>query len=581
MIDQLVYPHNLKNKVNEIVDEVNIVKQVDTIADLQGLTGVVGQQVSVASYHGLNDLSGGGTFVWGTGRHNGGTFIDPNRAFPTDWSDQGQLAAWFADSGVDVPCWSRPEDNLVVVTNFGAKGDGASNDSKPLQKSADVAAGALNRLVWLPKASIGVYVIEDALVFAGARRFDGDNISIKASATFTGATVPVLPSGTLVLGAMLVFLVGNFDDITGVQRERVFIGSGINLDCNESVERGLYIERMPYSHIACNVDRSTAGAGAIDIGPYCWGSHLDNNTIENFTEAAIKIGVGNNGLLISCPKIWGRNKTGVQGINVKDNANCNGILVSGGFIEKITDGAYVGLLNGPIQFSGVDFEVIGRNVIRAVGDESQPAGRKVGPITLDNCYLDAVGSKLYADRAKIVVRGSRLRLNNDFETVNNGLIFSENNEFENTSPVIVAGSNVIMDEERSWNPVLWDDSFSSGEGQTTTISVGSYKRVGNEIHVKGHIQLSALGTLTGTEAARIGPLPVAASATASSHSVTSIGYASGLALTEAAGLTGYVGVGANYINLQKFSVTTGTTNVLISEIGATGQLVFSVVYLVD
>jgi hypothetical protein len=120
MIDQLVYPHNVKNKVNEIVDEVNIVKQVDTIADLQGLTGIAGQQVSVASYHGLSDLSGGGTFVWGTGRHNGGTFIDPNRAFPSDWNDQAQLAAWLVDSGIDVVGFKRVINGDYYVEMFGA-----------------------------------------------------------------------------------------------------------------------------------------------------------------------------------------------------------------------------------------------------------------------------------------------------------------------------------------------------------------------------------------------------------------------------------------------------------------------------
>lgn len=93
---------------------VRNVNQVDTIADLYELTGTVGQQVSVASYHELSDLSGGGTFVWSTGRHNGGTFIDPNRAFPTDWNDQAQLAAWFADSGVDVVGWGRQYDTLSM-----------------------------------------------------------------------------------------------------------------------------------------------------------------------------------------------------------------------------------------------------------------------------------------------------------------------------------------------------------------------------------------------------------------------------------------------------------------------------------
>lgn len=108
---------------SESLSVSTMVKKVDTIADLQGLTGTIGQQVSVASYHGLNDLSGGGTFVWGTGRHNGGTFIDPNRPFPADWNDQAQLVAWFADSGSDISGWKR-QHTSISFDDFGADSKG-------------------------------------------------------------------------------------------------------------------------------------------------------------------------------------------------------------------------------------------------------------------------------------------------------------------------------------------------------------------------------------------------------------------------------------------------------------------------
>lgn len=102
---------------------------VDTIKDLHGLVGVEGQQVSVASYHGLDDLSGGGVFVWTQGRHNGGTFIDTNRTFPTDWNNQSQLTAWFSESSSSVSGWGRIYDNTVSAYDFGAKRDGSTDDS--------------------------------------------------------------------------------------------------------------------------------------------------------------------------------------------------------------------------------------------------------------------------------------------------------------------------------------------------------------------------------------------------------------------------------------------------------------------
>ncbi len=98
---------------------VRNVNQVDTIADLQGLTGVEGQQVSVASYHDLSGLSGGGTFVYDTGRHDGGTFIDPDRTFPSDWDDETSLSEWFADSGSDVSGWRRVYSGLLDSSFYG------------------------------------------------------------------------------------------------------------------------------------------------------------------------------------------------------------------------------------------------------------------------------------------------------------------------------------------------------------------------------------------------------------------------------------------------------------------------------
>lgn len=112
------------------------VTQVDSIKDLQGLVGTEGQQITVASYHDLSDLSGGGTFVWSIGRHNGGIFIDPTRAFPTDWNDQEQLAEYFADSGVDVNGWSKLTDNFDAK-DFGLKSGIGIDNSIVLQKIHD------------------------------------------------------------------------------------------------------------------------------------------------------------------------------------------------------------------------------------------------------------------------------------------------------------------------------------------------------------------------------------------------------------------------------------------------------------
>jgi hypothetical protein len=89
-----------------------VVNSVATIADLP-TSAVYGQKVSVNGYHVGNfaladPYKGGGEMTFTAGRrHDGGMNIDPTRTFPTDWTDSVQVAAWFADSGVDADCFVR------------------------------------------------------------------------------------------------------------------------------------------------------------------------------------------------------------------------------------------------------------------------------------------------------------------------------------------------------------------------------------------------------------------------------------------------------------------------------------------
>ncbi len=466
-------------------------------------------------------------------------------------------------------------EQKISAKDFGAVGDGTTDDILALEKLRD--ACSITRTMWLPDGL--TYGISRPLYLPEAYHIDGERSSIKALAGFTGKTVNVAGGGITVIDALLIYLLGDYNDIAGAQREHVYVGDGISLNCNNLIKTGIYIERMPYSHIRCRVDDTIAGGNAIDLGPYNWGTHLDGNIVEKFRENAIGIGAGGNGITITAPRIWGNTVTGVSGILVKNGANANGIVVNGGFIEKLTNCAYIGTTNGPIVFNGTDFEVC-TNVVRAIGDLTLPAGRKIGPVTLKGCYLDATSSKIYADKAEVIVEGCRLRTGVDFEGSSTAIISSRDNVFENATPSIVAGTIISLDEERTWTPVLWDDTLSSSEGQTYSVAYGTYKRQGNEIHYKGYIAMSSIGTLTGAQTARIGGLPVASSSAASSHSAVSIGFASGLAMAAANGLGGYIGVGVSYINLAKFSATTGSTNLTVTEVSASGLLIFSGFYTV-
>lgn len=140
---------------------------VDSIVDLLSIPESARREdlrYIVKGYHPpLNYLaipySGGGEFSIATGRHNGGTFIDPNREMPAGWNDQEDLAAWFNDSGVDVVGFKRRYEGAVDVNWFGCKGDGVSFETLPIAKALSVsghvrftelASYALNGTIVLP-----------------------------------------------------------------------------------------------------------------------------------------------------------------------------------------------------------------------------------------------------------------------------------------------------------------------------------------------------------------------------------------------------------------------------------------------
>lgn len=501
---------------------------------------------------------------------------------------KGGGATWYAIDATTSP-GNAPNGfdivagNAVISYQLGDTGDkvyvsqlwdGGANAAGAFHAARDLAG--VDKIIYGDQ----LYTVDEPVYLPEAYKLDG-LFTLKANVGFTGKTLDVAAGGTIVVDALLIYLLGDYNDIAGAQREYAYIGNKITLDCNDAIKTGIYIERMPYSYIGCEVQKAIVGGNSIDVGPYCWGSMLDHNIIENFLGNGISLGVASNGVTVETPAIWGDTKTGVNGIIIADNGNSNGILISGGFIEKVATGTYVGLDNGPTNITGVDYEVCTTNIY-ALGDLTDPVGRFVGPVTVNNCYLDATGDKILSDNAKVIVDGCRLRTGTDFRTSGTGLIVSRTNEFENSSPSIAGTLNVITEEEQAWTPTLQDDSLSDAEGQTyATTTKGRFVRDGKKVFAKGRITLTSLGTLTGSNTARIAGLPFTPSNSADTQSAISIGYANGLSLPAIASIGGYAGVNQAYITLQKFSATTGSTNLLISELTAAVDIIFSVEYTID
>ncbi|QGN54952.1 hypothetical protein GKE62_10695 [Novosphingobium sp. Gsoil 351] len=100
---------------------------IRTMSGLGGLVGTDGAYLDVLGYHETGD-GGGGRFVWNAAAlkrtHDGGTVIDPQRAFPDDWDDQLALEAWFADGPAGCGLWHRVSGRgAVEAVWFGLMAD--------------------------------------------------------------------------------------------------------------------------------------------------------------------------------------------------------------------------------------------------------------------------------------------------------------------------------------------------------------------------------------------------------------------------------------------------------------------------
>jgi hypothetical protein len=334
----------------------------------------------------------------------------------------------------------------VNVMSFGAVGDGTVDDTEAIR--AAFAAAGTSKTVWFPA---GTYAISSPIRLTDAYRFDGDNATIKALSGFTGLPIQKAAAaggGTRIFSALFIFLSGYYWDTAGNRPKDAYIGQGITLDCDDIADNGLFMERMVYAYVGCNVIK--AHGDAIEFGIYNWGSLLDSNTIRLFRGAGMVFDNASNGVTIANPTIYGEDIRGAYGIKFLDGNDSNGITIDGGIIETVEYGVLIGTTTGPIEIAGMFFEDIKYSCIRSVGDDN----RQVGPIGVSSCKLTSnstATNTVYAKKTYMIVSGCRFfnvsGATYDFETSDDGtsIIVSRDNYFSGGYPLIEPGSYIIRE----------------------------------------------------------------------------------------------------------------------------------------
>jgi hypothetical protein len=121
--------------------------------------------------------------------------------------------------------------------------------------------------------------------------------------------------------------------------------------------------------------------------------------------------------------------------------------------------------------------------------------------------------------------------------------------------------------EGTWTPVLTDGTNNA----TASSASGNWHRVGNVVHFDGRIALSSLGSVSG--AVSISGLPHTSKA--NNYSAVTVGYGAGLNITAGVAVVGRFDVSTSTFKLQKWSATTGTSNLTGAEFTASGEIRFS------
>ena len=162
----------------------------------------------------------------------------------------------------------------------------------------------------------------------------------------------------------------------------------------------------------------------------------------------------------------------------------------------------------------------------------------------------------------------------DQTIVNGNLVIATSGKGIDFSATPGTGTSELLDdyEEGTWTPQFSDGTNNATMGSS---NAGAYTKVGNMVTVTAYAQMSNKGSMSG--ALRMTGLPFTSGAI---FSGAGVGFVGGLSVTAGVSISMYTAASTTYVLLQKFSATTGSTDLLASDMTNDGQFVFSMSYFV-
>lgn len=126
----------------------------------------------------------------------------------------------------------------------------------------------------------------------------------------------------------------------------------------------------------------------------------------------------------------------------------------------------------------------------------------------------------------------------------------------------------------------WDLEFADGAGNPaqTNAVVATWYRLNDLCFVQGYIDVSGLAGVTGTNAIQVLNLPFVADDTANTYWGGPVSIAVNCAVTAGTAMTFYVAPNSNTGRINTFDLATGTSQMTLNELTASGTMAFSGVY---
>lgn len=472
----------------------------------------------------------------------------------------------------------------ISVKDFGAVGDGVTDDTTAFQNAINAAT---NANLYVP---FGTYVISSTLTLPKTIRIYGDpgrqnsnpnpSTNVGASTTLKAAFkgpvlnyAPVTATGTDI-NLESLFIFGNYP-VYGNENGISFNNAwGINIyQCTVAgfgtnqihVGNGCFNTRIRDCYVAETYGPGNSNANIFIDAEFCWVEDVSSDDAKY----SIYLDSGAFGTNITGCILEGAS---TEGIHIENSLTVDRNLISTnkinstrGGIGITSDSPYTHIINNYFasQPTGSTIGIkLTSNSSNSIVDGNSVWGYTTGASvinsggnTITSNWIDNAttsGLVINCDTYESIVANNYIGGGtNSVQNVANSKVRFLNNSYVNNSgvylaPTVTAGAPIGSDFPVSFT---CDLGLGGNNGSTYTYNVATYTKIGNRVFVDIHISLSALGIYTG--AATLS-LPFASIAT-TNYSSTLIVSATNMSSGLGGQLVGTVVASSNVISLQNFA----------------------------